>query len=323
MTKTIFVTRKIPEVGIKMLRDKGYEVDVRDLDSAPSEREIIKALKKKSYDAVVTSWPEPIGPELFDRFPTVKIWANFTIGFDNIDIEAAKKRGITITNAPAITATEAVAEHTFALAMALAARVVEADEFIRRGKYKGWSGMNFIGTDLVGKTWGLIGAGRIGENVMKYASAFGLKVIYNDVARHENIENKYGATFFGTPEEILRQADIVSLHVPLMDSTRHMINAERLAMMKKTAFLVNTARGPIIDEVALVEALKNKTIAGAGLDVFEFEPKLTKGLVKLENVILTPHIASASDTARNEMSTLVAQNVIDFLEGKVPPNKVN
>ena len=207
--------------------------------------------------------------------------------------------------------------------MALAARVVEADEFIRRGKYKGWSGMNFIGTDLVGKTWGLIGAGRIGENVMKYASAFGLKVIYNDVARHENIENKYGATFFGTPEEILRQADIVSLHVPLMDSTRHMINAERLAMMKKTAFLVNTARGPIIDEVALVEALKNKTIAGAGLDVFEFEPKLTKGLVKLENVILTPHIASASDTARNEMSTLVAQNVIDFLEGKVPPNKVN
>jgi len=323
MTKTIFVTRKIPEVGIKMLRDKGYEVDVRDIDSAPSEREMIKALKKKPYDAVVSSWPEPVGADLFDRFPTVKIWANFTIGFDNIDIEEAKKRGITITNAPAATATETVAEHTFALAMALAARVVEADEYIRRGKYKGWSGMNFIGTDLVGKTWGLIGAGRIGENVTKYASAFGLKVIYNDVVRHENIESKYAATFYSTPEEILKQADIVSLHVPLMDSTHHLINTERLAMMKKAAFLVNTARGPIIDEVALVKALQNKTIAGAGLDVFEFEPKLAKGLMKLDNVILTPHIGSASDTARNEMSTLVAQNIIAFFEGKVPPNKVN
>ena len=323
MVKTIFVTRTIPEIGITMLRDKGYEVDIRDEDSMPTSKEFIKALRKKPYDAVVSSWPEPIDAQIFEAFPSVKIFANFTIGFDNIDIETARKKGVTITNAPAITATEAVAEHTFALALALSARIVEADDFIRHGKYKGWSAMGFIGTDLLGKTWGLIGAGRIGEKIAKYASAFGLKVLYTDVKRNEEIENKYGAIFVATVEELLKQADIVSLHVPIMSSTQHLINAERLSLMKKSAFLINTARGPIIDECALVKALRNKTIAGAGLDVFEFEPKLAKGLVKLENVILTPHIGSASDTARNEMSQLVAENIIAFFEGKIPPNKVN
>jgi len=323
MTKTIFVTRKIPEVGIKMLRDKGYEVDVREKDTILSQKELIKILKKKSYDAVVTLLTDHVDAKVFDAVPSIKLFANYATGFDNIDIVEAQKKGIIITNAPAVSTSEAVAEHTFALMLSLAARIVEADEFVRRGKYKGWDPMNFIGTDLLNKTLGLIGAGRIGAQVAKYASGFGFKVVYTDLKRNEQIEKESGATYFGTPEEILRQADIVSLHVPLMDSTRHLINAERLAMMKKTAFLVNTARGPIVDEVALVEALKNKTIAGAGLDVFEFEPKLTKGLVKLDNVILTPHIASASDTARNEMSTLVAQNVIAFLEGNIPPNKVN
>jgi len=323
MTKTIFVTRKIPEVGIKMLRDKGYEVDVREKDIILSQKELIKILKKKSYDAVVTLLTDHVDAKVFDAVPSIKLFANYATGFDNIDIVEAQKKGIIITNAPAVSTSEAVAEHTFALMLSLAARIVEADEFVRHGKYKGWDPMNFIGTDLLNKTLGLIGAGRIGAQVAKYASGFGFKVIYTDLKRNEQIEKESGATFFGTPEEILRQADIVSLHVPLMDSTRHLINAERLAMMKKTAFLVNTARGPIVDEVALVEALKNKTIAGAGLDVFEFEPKLAKGLVKLDNVILTPHIASASDTARNEMSTLVAQNVIAFLEGNIPPNKVN
>jgi len=323
MTKTIFVTRKIPEIGIKMLRDKGYEVDVREKDTILSQKGLIKILKKKPYDAVATLLTDAVDSKLFDAVPSAKIFANYATGFDNIDINEAQKRGIVVTNAPAVSTSEAVAEHTFALMLSLAARIVEADEFVRRGKYKGWEPMNFIGTDILGKTLGLIGAGRIGGQVAHYASGFGLKVIYTDIKRNERIEKESGATFFNTPEEVLRQADIVSLHVPLMDSTKHLINAERLAMMKKTAFLVNTARGPIVDEAALVEALKNKTIAGAGLDVFEFEPKLAKGLVKLDNVILTPHIASASDTARNEMSTLVAQNIIAFFEGQVPPNKVN
>jgi len=323
MTKTIFVTRHIPEVGISMLRDKGYLVDVREKDSIPSKKELIKALKAKTYDAVVTLLTDPVDDELFNAVPTAKIFANYATGFDNINLEEAKQKGITITNAPAVSTSEAVAEHTFALMLSLAARIVEADEFVRKGKYKGWEPMNFIGTDLLGKTLGLIGAGRIGAQVAHYASGFGFKVIYTDVKRNEQIEKESRAVYCATPEEVLKQADIISLHVPLMDSTRHLINKERLAMMKKTAFLVNTARGPIIDEVALVEALQNKIIAGAGLDVFEFEPKLATGLVKLDNVILTPHIASASDTARNEMSTLVAQNIIDFFEGKVPTNKVN
>ncbi|MDD5165616.1 MAG: D-glycerate dehydrogenase [Candidatus Pacebacteria bacterium] len=323
MTKTIFVTRQIPEVGISILRNKGYIVDVREKTSIPSQKEIMKALKKKPYDAVISLLTDKIDVAIFDAAPTVKIYSNYASGFDNIDTAEAEKRGVIITNAPAVSTSEAVAEHTFALMLSLAARIVEADEFVRRGKYDGWDPMNFIGTDILGKTLGLIGAGRIGGQVAHYAKAFGLKIIYSDVKRNEMIENESGATYFSTPEEVLKQADIVSLHVPLMDSTKHLINAERLAMMKKTAFLINTSRGPIVDECALVEALKNKIIAGAGLDVFEYEPKLSKGLVKLDNVILTPHIASASDTARNEMATLVAQNIVDFFEGKVPANKVN
>lgn len=323
MTKTIFVTRPIPEIGISMLRDKGYEVDVRQKTSIPTQKELIKALKQKPYDAVLTLLTDKIDTVIYEAAPSVKIYSNYATGFDNVDLEAARTRGIMIANAPAVSSSEAVAEHTFALMLSLAARIVESDEFVRRGKYDGWDPMNFIGTDILGKTLGLIGAGRIGGRVAYYAKAFGLKIIYTDVKRNEAIEKESGAVYLSTPEEVLAQADIVSLHVPLLDSTRHLINAERLALMKKTAILVNTSRGPIIDEGALVEALKNKTIAGAGLDVFEFEPNLSKGLVKLDNVVLTPHIASASDTARNEMAILAAQNIIDFFEGRVPANKVN
>ncbi|HTK33505.1 MAG TPA: D-glycerate dehydrogenase [Candidatus Paceibacterota bacterium] len=323
MTKTIFVTRPIPEAGLNMLRDKGYTVDIREKSSIPSQKEIVKALKKKQYDAVVTLLTDKIDTLIFDAAPTVKIYANYASGFDNVDLVDAEKKGIMITNAPAVSTSEAVAEHTFALMLSLAARIVEADEFVRRGKYTGWDPMNFIGTDILGKTLGLIGAGRIGGQVAHYAKAFGLKIIYSDVKRNDAIEQSSGAIYYASPEDVLKQADIISLHVPLLPSTKHLINGERLAMMKKTAFIVNTSRGPIIDELALVDALQNKVIAGAGLDVFEFEPTLIKGLAKLDNVILTPHIASASDHARNEMSQLVAQNIIDFFEGRIPVNKVN
>jgi glyoxylate reductase len=323
MVKTIFVTRLIPDIGLKMLRDKGYTVDVRMKDSMPTTRELIRALKNKPYDAVVTLLTDPVNAVIFDAVPSAKIFANYASGYDNIDVVEAKKRAITITNAPAVSTSEAVAEHTIALMLALAARIVEADESVRRGKYKGWSPMNFIGTDILGKTLGLIGAGRIGEKVAHYASGLGLKIIYTDIVRNERIEKECGSTYFATPEEVLRQADIVSLHTPLLPTTRHLINEERLKMMKKTAFIVNTSRGAIIDETALAVALREGVIAGAGLDVFEFEPKLVPGLVKLQNVILTPHIASASDTARNEMSQLVAESIIDFFEGRVPKNMVN
>lgn len=219
--------------------------------------------------------------------------------------------------------TEAVAEHVIALMFALATRIVEADKFVRRGKYKKWLPMNFMGINLAGKTLGLIGAGRIGERVARLASGLGLKVIYYDVIRNERIEKECGVAYYNSIEELLQKADVVSLHVPLLDSTRHLINEKRLLLMKPTSFLVNTSRGPVVDEKALEKALRKKIIRGAALDVFEFEPKVTPGLKKMDNVVLTPHIASAEGEARNQMAEIAAQNIIDFFENGKPGNIVN
>lgn len=323
MTKNIFVTRKIPDIGIKMLTDKGYSVDVNPKDSVLSQRQIIKYLKKKNYDAVLSLLTDKIDEKIYDVAPSVRLYANYATGFDNLDLDEAKKRGIVVTNAPGDLTSEAVAEHTIALMLALAARIVEADEFVRQKKYRGWEPMNFIGEDILGKTLGLIGAGRIGERVAFYSKGLGLKIIYTDVNRNEKIEREYGATFCTSIEEVLKQADVVSLHVPLLDSTKHLINEEKLKLMKPTSFLINTSRGPVVDEIALERALRTKVIKGAGLDVFEFEPKIIKGLLKLQNIILTPHIASASIEARNQMAEVAAQNIIDFFETGKPKNQVN
>lgn len=323
MNTKVFVTRRIPDVGISVLRDRGYEVEVYPKDRIPSQKEIIKFLKRGKFDAVISLLTDKIDTRVFDAAPSVKIFANYATGFDNVDIAEAKKRGVVVTNAPAPQTAESVAEHTIALMLALAARIVEADEYVRRKKYKGWAPMNFVGVDILGKTLGLIGAGRIGERVAYYAKGLGMNVIYSDIARNEKIEKECGATYYSAHEQVLKNADIVSLHVPLMDTTRHLINAERLALMKPTAFLVNTSRGPVIDEAALEKALKNNVIAGAGLDVFEFEPKVSGGLRKLQNVILTPHIASASVETRNQMAEIAARNIVDFFDGRPPQNQVN
>ncbi len=323
MNNKVFVTRKIPEIGIKMLRDRGYVVNVYPKDKVPTQKEITKFLKREEYGAVLTLLTDKIDARVFDAAPSVKIFANYATGFDNFDLAEAKKRNIVMTNAPGDRTVEAVAEHTIALMLALAARIVEADEFVRRKKYKGWAPMNFIGTDVLGKTLGLVGAGRIGERVAYYAKGLGMKVLYYDVARNQRIETECGATYCVTPEDVLRQADVVSLHVPLLDSTRHLINDERLRLMKPTSLLVNTSRGPVVDEKALENALKRGIISAAGLDVFEFEPVISSGLRKLQNVILTPHIASASVEARDQMAVMAAQNIIDFFDGKTPANVVN
>jgi glyoxylate reductase len=322
MSKNIYVTRKIPEIGLKKLIDKGYTVDVNPGDKPMTQVEIIEALKVKPYDVVLSLLTDQIDAKLYDAAPTVKLYANYATGFDNIDLVEAKKRGIEVTNAPAPLTSEAVAEHTIALILGLAARIVESDEFVRRGKYDGWAPMNFIGTDILGKTLGLVGAGRIGGKVAHYAGGLGLKIIYTDIVRNEQIEKESGATYCNSIEELLPQADVVSLHVPLLESTRHLMNENRLRMMKPTAFLINTSRGGAIDEVALNKALREKVISAAALDVFEFEPNITPALIELQNVILTPHIASASDGARNQMSEIAADNIIDFFEGKTPRNAV-
>ncbi len=323
MTQAIFVTRAIPGQALETLKAKGYDVTIRDSETAPTEDELVELLSTKPYDVALTLLTDPITARVMDAAPSVKLYANFAIGFDNIDIDAASQRSVAVSN----TAGDygyTVAEHTLALMLSLTTRLVEADASVRRGEFTGWSPTHFIGTDLRGKVIGLIGMGRIGERVAHHLSkGFDSRVIYYDTKRNEQAEKEHSAEYREDIESVLRDADIVSIHVPLLPTTRHLINAERLATMKPSAFLINTSRGPVIDEVALVEALRSKTIAGAGLDVFEFEPKLSAGLAELPNVVLTPHIASARTSARDAMSRIVAENIIDFFEGKAPRNIVN
>lgn len=321
--KNIFITREIPGNAVKMLEDKGHSVTVGKSKVPPTQKDIIKELKKKNYDAVITLLTDKIDAKIFEMSPSTKLYANYSIGYDNFDIAEANKRGISLTNAPG-DYVDGIAEHAIALILALMSRLVEGDNFMRKGKYKGWDPMLFIGDDISGKTVAIIGTGRIGEKVARkiYAS-FGAKIIYYDIVRNERIEKECNAVFMNSVDEALMVADVVSIHVPLLPSTHHLINKDRLNKMKSSAYLINTSRGAVIDENALVEALKEGKIKGAGLDVYEFEPKLAKGLTKLENTILSPHIASAQAEARVEMSRIVAENVIDFFEGKKPKNKIN
>jgi glyoxylate reductase len=325
----IFITREIPKVGIDMLLQNGYDIDIGEYKTPPTKKDLIKYFTKKSkkgirYDAVLTLLTDTVDKDFFEAVgPQLKIVSNYAVGFNNIDCIEAKKRGVIVTNTPG-GFSDCIAEHTVAMILGLTTRLLEADRYVRAGKYKGWDPMIFIGTDISHKTIGILGAGKIGERVaMHLGKGFGMTVMYYDVKRNEVLENEYNAVYCETPDEVIKKADFVSLHVPLLPSTEHLMNAERFSMMKPTAYLINTARGPVVEEKALVEALKAKKIAGAGLDVFEFEPKVAKELMKMDNVILTPHIASARESARNEMSTLAAQNIIDTFEGRVAKGVVN
>ncbi|TSC67673.1 MAG: D-isomer specific 2-hydroxyacid dehydrogenase [Parcubacteria group bacterium Gr01-1014_73] len=319
----IFVTHKIPEIGIKMLKAKGHTVDWREESKLLPKAELLKILGSGNYDGVLCLLTDRIDVEVFAAAPSVKIFANYAVGFDNIDVAEAKKRGVIITNTPGAS-TESVAEHTLAILLALTRRIVEGDNFVRTGKYQGWDPMLLWGVDLLGKTLGILGAGRIGAEVAKKtALGFGMKIIYHDVIRNEKLEKETGAIFLSSTDEVLKQADVISLHVPLLPDTKHLINTERLALMKKTAYLINTSRGPVVDEIALVDALKKGIIKGAALDVFETEPVLTEGLKNLPNVVLTPHIASATAETRNDMAKTAAENLIACFDDQNPPNEVS
>ena len=316
----VYITRIIPEAGIKMLKEKGYEVVVNPDDRVLTKEELITALKDQNYDALFCLLTDKIDGEVMDAFgPQLKVVANMAVGFDNIDTQKAKKRGIMITNTPGVL-TDTVAEHTFTLMLSIDHRIVEADKFMRAGKYIGWAPMLMLGNDLSGKTLGVVGLGRIGSRVAHHAvKGFEMKVLYYDVNRNEEFEKEFGAVYVSL-DDLLKQSDFVSIHVPLLPITQHLINAEKLKLMKPTSYLINTSRGPIIDESALAMALANKTIKGAALDVFEFEPKITPELLPLDNVILTPHIASATEETRSKMSVLAAENIIEALEGRTSPN---
>ena len=319
----VYITRKILEAGIKKLKDAGYKVVVSEKDGVLTKEELITALRGNGYDAVLCLLTDRIDGDVFEAAGAqCKIFTNYAVGLDNIDLEAARKRGIMVTNTPGVL-TDTVAEHTFALMLAIAHRVSEADRFTRAGKYQGWAPMLLLGTDLSQKTIGIVGLGRIGSRVAHHAArGFDARVIYYDVNRNKAFENEFHATYKTSIEALLKEADFVSLHVPLLDSTKHLINAERLKLMKKNAYLINTSRGPIVDERALAEALKNGTIRGAALDVFENEPNVESGLLKLDNILLTPHIASATEETRSKMAEVAALNIIAALSGKTPPNLI-
>lgn len=322
MSKSIYITRAISEVASTMLREKGFDIDVYTAEGAPSHDVLIEALSKKPYDAVITLLTDKIDSSVFDACPSAKLYCNYAVGYDNIDLAAAHERGIVVTNTPG-DYSRSIAEHTMALIFALSSRLIEADGFVRSGKFQGWEPMLLLGTDLYGSVLGLVGTGRIGAQVAQLGKAIGMQVVYHDIARNEAMETSLQATYCPSVEEVLKQADVVSLHVPLLSTTRHLINAERLALMKPTALLINTSRGAVIDESALVQALQAKIIAGAGLDVFEYEPRLSDGLGQLPNVVLTPHIASSRLGARQAMARIVAGNVVEFFETGRATNAVN
>lgn len=317
----IYVTRKIPQSGIDKLIAKGHEVDVSEKDGVLTREELLVALKTKPYDAVLCLLTDKIDKEVFEAAPTVKIFANYAVGFDNIKLDDAKEKDVMITNTPGVL-TEAVAEHAIALLFAVTRRIVEADKFMRAGKYVGWGPMMFLGSELYGKTLGLVGLGRIGEAVARrMKDGFGMSIIYYDVKRNEDLEKSFGLQYKEL-NDVLKESDFISVHVPLLPTTKHLISELQFKLMKKTAYLINTSRGPVMDEKALVEALKNGIIRGAALDVFEEEPKMSAGLADLENVVITPHIASATEETRSKMAEIAADNIIAALDGQTPPNLV-
>ena len=322
MTKQIYITRAISENGIKALQDKGYSVDIGTFENAPTKEQLCSALSAKPYDGVISFLTDEIGKEVFDACPTAKIFANYSVGFNNIDLTEAKTRSIVVTNTPGV-AGRAVAEHAVALILTLTTRTMEGDLYMRDGKYQGWLPNLFIGVDLSEKTIGIVGCGSIGfQTATILHHGFNCNIIYTDVKRNTLIEESCGAVFVDK-ETLFKQSDIVSLHVPLITSTHHLVNKEVLASMKRTAILINTSRGPVVDENALAEALKNGVIRGAGLDVYEFEPKVVQDLLILPDVVLTPHIASARESVRNKMSEIVANDIISFLETGKAINQVN
>jgi glyoxylate reductase len=312
----IIITQQIPDVAEKMLKTAGHEVRVLSKEGPLSPQKLREAVK--GAVAIIPDVNDTIDDALMEAAgEDLKIIANFAVGFNNIDLQAANKRNIIVTNTPG-SLSEAVAEHTMALMLAVAKQIVPADKFVRSGKFHYWQPMGFLAPHLWGKTIGIVGLGRIGSFLASICFyGFKMNVLYNDVHRDYRFETDIKATYHELPT-LLKKSDVVSLNVPLLPSTHHLISTEELKLMKKTAILINTARGPVIDEKALVKALKNKEIGGAGIDVFEHEPDLEPGLDKLENVVLTPHIASATVEARNDMASLVAKNVLAVLSGKKP-----
>ncbi|MBT9139577.1 MAG: putative 2-hydroxyacid dehydrogenase [Dehalococcoidia bacterium] len=316
----VYISQRIFSEALEMLRKEGITFEMNE-GARLSKEGLIKKIQEA--DGLICLLSDGIDSEVLKSNPKLKVVCNVAVGYDNIDVGAATKLKIMVTNTPGVL-TETTADLAFALLLSVARRIVEADKFTRRGEYKGWELIQpHLGRDVYGKALGIVGMGRIGTAVAKRASrGFDMKILYYDEIRNEQAEKELGAEFVEF-EELLEKSDFISIHSPLTEKTRHMFSTEQFKKMKKSAYLINTARGPVVNEEALVKALRDKEIKGAGLDVYEEEPKVHPELVKLDNVVLLPHIASASVETRTKMATMAAENMIAALKGKEPPNLVN
>ncbi len=317
MAYSFLVTRNIPAAGLDRLASGG-SVKVNPHDRPMTADELVMAAA--DCDGVLSMLTDRIDAAFLDRCPRVKAISNYAVGFNNIDVVACTQRGIGVSNTPDVL-TNATAEIALALMLACARRVVEADGVVRAGQWRGWAPLDYLGMDMVGKVLGIIGAGRIGLRVARMAAGFEMRVLYYSRKLHPEFD-QIGAARVDM-ESLLKQADFVSLHAPLTDQTRHIIGAKQLAMMKPTAILINTARGPLVDEQALVDALRKNRIFAAGLDVFEREPALNPGLATLQNVILLPHIGSATVSTRGQMAVMAAEDLLAMTSGRCPVHPVN
>lgn len=317
----VYITRRIFPEALEALKAEGIEFEMNEGPQL-TKADLRAKLKKQEWEGLICLLTDRIDREVLEAAPRLKVVANVAVGYDNIDLVAATARGIMVTNTPGVL-TETTADLAFALILSVARRIVEADRFVRAGKFAGWELLQpHLGVDVYGKILGIVGFGRIGRAVARRARGFDMEVLYYDELRDEEAERELAAKFVPF-EELLERSDFISIHVPLTEKTRHMFDANAFQKMKKGACLINTARGPVVDEAALVEALKQGKIRGAGLDVYEEEPRVHPELLELENVVLLPHIGSATTETRLKMALMAVENLVTALRGRVPPNLVN
>lgn len=318
MKQKVYITYCIPEKPLALLKER-YELVVNDSGNYLTKEKLCNNLK--GMDAVICTLMDSIDKDVIDSLDGTKIIANYAVGYNNIDFVYAAKKGIIVTNTPGVL-TNTTADLAWALLFSVARRIVDSDRFTRDGKFKKWEPTLLLGQEITGKTLGIIGAGKIGSNFAKKAAGFNMRILYHNRNRNIEFEKETNASYVDKAT-LLKESDFVSIHVPLTSDTRHMIGMSEFKTMKKSSIFINTSRGPVVDEKALVSALKEGYIWGAGLDVYENEPQIEPELFKLENVVLAPHIGSATAETREKMAEIVVKNVLAVLEGQKPLNRIN
>lgn len=315
----IFVTRSLP-LPAEEIVNQNFDAEFSREPSGISRLDLLDHVAGK--DALICQLTENVNQELLDAAPNLKIASTVSVGYDNIDVPACTRREVVVTNTPGVL-DDTTADFAFTLMLAVARRVVEGDHFVRSGQWAGWNIDQFIGADVWGKTLGILGFGRIGKEVARRAHGFKMRVLYNNTKRADAAAEKEFHAEFVDLDMLFRESDFISIHTPLSRSTRHLVSKIHFAQMKPSAFLINTSRGPVVDEGALNDALEKQIIAGAGLDVYEHEPKVHPGLIGRHNVVLAPHLGSATAETRTKMAMMAAMNASALFQGKLPPNALN